>query len=121
MKRFSFALIAIIALLSVAAAEDKTAVLNFTVIKDTNGKPVRNAYVILHPVNKEGKQEKTGVELKTDSDGKTSFPGAPYGKLRIQVIATGFQTYGEDFDINQPEHEITIKLKRPADQYSIYK
>ena len=28
--------------------------------------------------------------------------------------------YGEDFEINQPTQEITIKLKRPQGQYSIY-
>jgi len=36
------------------------------------------------------------------------------------VLATGFQTYGEDFEVDQPTTEITIKLKRPAGQYSIY-
>jgi hypothetical protein len=93
----------------------------FVVVKDSNGKPVRNASVVLHPVDKNGHQDKGGLELKTDSDGKTNMDGVPYGKLRIQVIAPGFRTYGEDFDINQPEHEITIKLQRPQDQYSIYK
>ena len=57
---------------------------------------------------------------KTDADGKTSYDGVPYGKLRIQVLAHGFQTYGEDYDINQPDMDITIKMKRPAGQYSIY-
>ena len=33
---------------------------------------------------------------------------------------TGFQTYGEDFDINKAKMEITIKLKRPQGQYSVY-
>ena len=94
--------------------------LSFTVLKDDNGKPIRNASVILHPVNKDGKQERGGLQLKTDSDGATAFNGVPYGKLRIQVIATGFQTYGQDYDINQPKHDIVIKMKRPQKQYSIY-
>jgi hypothetical protein len=94
--------------------------IKISVIKDTNGKPVRNASVILHPVNKDGKQERGGMSLKTDADGKTGFDAAPYGKLRIQVIAHGFQTYGNDFEVNQPEQEIVIKMKPPADQYSIY-
>jgi len=94
--------------------------IKISVIKSTNGKPIRNASVILHPVNKDGKQEKGGMSLKTDLDGKTGFDAAPYGKLRIQVIAHGFQTYGEDFEINQPEQEIVIKMKPPADQFSIY-
>jgi hypothetical protein len=94
--------------------------IKISVIKDTNGKPIRNASVILHPVNKDGKQERGGMSLKTDVDGKTGFDAAPYGKLRIQVIAHGFQTYGNDFEVNQPEQEIVIKMKPPADQYSIY-
>lgn len=100
--------------------EGPTSLINFVVIKDDNGKPVRNAAVILHPVNPKGKQERGGLELKTDPDGKTNYDGIPYGMLRVQVLAHGFQTYGEDFDIEQSKTDITIKLKRPQGQYSIY-
>src|ERR1700736_1615936 len=102
------------------AEEEPTAAINFLVLKDDNGKPVRNAAVIMHPVNSHGKQQRGGMELKTDSEGKSSFDGVPYGKLRVQVLAPGFQTFGEDYEINQPTMEITIKLKRPEGQYSIY-
>jgi Carboxypeptidase regulatory-like domain len=110
-----------------ASASDKksqndfpVALLNFVVLKDFNGKPVRNAGVVMHAVGKHDKQDKGGLELKTDADGKASFDGVPYGKLRVQVLAPGFQTFGEDYEINQPTMEITIKLKRPEGQYSIY-
>jgi hypothetical protein len=92
--------------------------LRFVVVKDYNGKPVRNAAVVLHPVKKNGKQELGGMELKTDNDGKTNIDGIPYGVLRVQVLASGFQTYGEDYEINKPETEITVKLKRPKGQYT---
>jgi len=95
-------------------------VISFVVLKGDNGKPVRNAGVVLHTVDKHGKQDRGGLELKTDAEGKASFDGVPYGKLRIQVLATGFQTYGEDYDISQPTMAITIKLKRPQGEYSIY-
>jgi hypothetical protein len=94
--------------------------LSFVVLKDDNGKPVRNAGVVMHSVGKNGKQDRGGLELKTDAEGKASFEGVPYGKLRVQVLATGFQTYGEDYEVNKPTMEITIKLKRPGGQYSIY-
>ncbi|MGA3054695.1 MAG: carboxypeptidase-like regulatory domain-containing protein [Candidatus Korobacteraceae bacterium] len=94
--------------------------LKFAVLKDDNGKPVRNAAVILHPVGGGGKQSKGGFELKTDSGGKTETDGIPYGKLRVQVIAPGFQTFGQDYTINQPQQEVVIRLKRPQGQYSIY-
>ena len=118
MKRF--ALIAALLFALALHAGDKYATLNFFVVRADNGKPVRNASIVLHPVTKDGRQKHSGYELKTDSDGKASFDGAPFGKLRVQVLVRGFQTFGEDFDINQSNQEITIKLKRPQRQYSIY-
>src|SRR5215470_10439634 len=49
--------------------------LQFVVVRDYNGKPIRNAAVVLHPVNGKGKQSRGGMELKTDTEGKTSFNG----------------------------------------------
>jgi hypothetical protein len=92
--------------------------LRFVVLKDYNGKPIRDAAVVLHPVKKDGKQSLGGMELKTDNDGRASIDGIPYGPLRVQVLAPRFQTFGEDYMINKPELEITVKLKRPGGQYS---
>jgi hypothetical protein len=100
--------------------EEPTAVLDFLVLKDDNGKPVHNAAVIMHPVENNGKQSRGGLELKTDVDGKTSFDGIPYGRLRVQVLASGFQTFGEDYTVDRAKLAFTIKLKRPQGQYSIY-
>jgi len=100
--------------------DEPTSWLNFVVVKEDNGKPVRNAAVIMHPVNPHGKQQHGGMELKTDADGKADFDGIPYGMLRVQVLAHGFQTYGEDFSVDKPKMAFTIKLKRPQGQYSIY-
>ncbi len=118
--------LAILALLALAlspalyAAAEKLSTVHFIVLKDASGKPVRNASVVLHPIE-EGKQKRNGLELKADGEGKCSFDGLPYGRWRIQVLAHGLQTYGEDFDINKDDVEITIKLKTPQEQYSIYK
>jgi hypothetical protein len=100
--------------------DEPTSFLYFLVIKDENGKPVRNAAVIMHPVNTKGKQERGGMELKTDQEGKANFDGIPYGALRVQVLANGFQTFGEDYNVDKAKTEITIKLKRPQGQYSVY-
>ena len=110
----------------VALGSDKQAAplqssnVHFTVVKDDNNKPVRNASVVLHPVGKSGKQSKGGFEIKTDSEGKVAYEGLPYGLIRVQVLAPGFQTYGEDFQINKPEMDVAIRLKRPTDQLSVY-
>ncbi len=120
MRRIAAALVVLTALFpALALAGEKSSDLRFLVIRDYNGKPVRNASVVLHPVE-EGKQDKGGYQLKTDLEGRTSFDGVPYGTLRIQVLAQGFQTYGDDYEVNQPTMEITIKLKRPGGQYSVY-
>lgn len=118
-------ILTVLVLLSLGVAKDKplaaAANLSFVVLKNDTGKPVRNAAVVLHQVDARGRQVKGSLELKTDNQGKASYAGIPYGKVRIQVIAPGFQTYGEDHDINQPEHEFVIKLQRPQEQYTIYK
>jgi len=119
------ALLSAFTLLGTAAAQrnpddEPTASLNFLVVKDDNGKPIRSAAVIMHPVSTHGKQSRGGLELKTDSEGKTSFEGVPYGTLRVQVLASGFQTFGEDYQIDKAKMDFTIKLKRPQGQYSIY-
>jgi hypothetical protein len=125
MKR-RFAALVVMAVLLLACAsfagdDTKFSELKFVVVKEENGKPVRNASVVLHSVDKDGKQEKGGFQLKTDKDGKTAYNGVPYGKLRIQVIAQGLQTFGQDYEIKEPAQEITIKLKPPQGQYTIYK
>jgi hypothetical protein len=94
--------------------------LKFVVLRDSDGKPVRNAEVVLHPVKRKGKQGSGEMELKTDPDGKASIDGIPYGALRVQVLAPHFQTFGQDYEVSKAELEITVKLKHPGEQYSIY-
>jgi hypothetical protein len=100
--------------------EPPSSTLTFVVLKEYNGKPLRNAAVVLHPVNSKDKQGNGGLELKTDAEGRASYEGIPYGRIRVQILANGFQTYGQDYDIDQPALELTVKMKRPAGQYSIY-
>jgi len=101
-------------------APQQSSNLRFSVVKDDNNKPVRNASVILHLVTKSGGQAKGGFQLKTDNEGNTETEGIPYGTIRIQVLAPGMQTFGEDYQIDKPDMEIKIRLKRPSDQMSIY-
>ena len=98
MKKIMVSALLLIMLVAAAVAvaqKDKdnepTTWVYFTVIKDDNGKPVRNAAVIMHPVNEKGKQERGGLELKTDPDGKANFDGVPVRPLRVQVLAQAFR------------------------------
>ncbi len=124
-RNLSIAIIVLLLLLmgGLAWAQDDegpTSSLRFVVVRDSDGKPVRNAEVVLHPVKRKGKQAQGEMELKTDPEGKANVDGIPYGPLRVQVLAPHFQTFGEDYEINKPEMEITVKLKHPGGQYSIY-
>ena len=120
MRRLGLSLGFVLVLATLISAQDEIAELKFLVVKDYNGKPIRNASVVLHPVERNGKQSRGGLQIKTDPEGKANYEAVPYGKLRIQVLAQGFQTFGEDYEVNQPNMEITIKMKRPSEQYSIY-
>lgn len=104
-------------------AQDKpsTSTVNLLVVRAENGKPVKNAEVVLHMLDKDGNEKQDGLELKTHEDGKTWTDGVPYGKVRIQVIARGFRTWGNDFDVKEPNMAVTVKLQKPKSQFSIYK
>jgi hypothetical protein len=131
MKSFAIVLLIVIAAAALLAGGQKpAATLQFLVVSDQSTKcqngadppcPLRNAEIVLHGVDKKGKQKQEGLELKTHEDGRASVEGIPYGRIRVQVILPHYRTYGEDFDVSQPVHIITIKMERPADQHSIYK
>jgi len=89
------------------------------VFKKSNGKPIPNAAVIFNP-SKDGK-DLGNLEVKTDPEGKAVIDIIPTGSMvRVQVIAGGFSTFGQDFLIDQPSKEISISMLRPQEQISAY-
>jgi hypothetical protein len=95
-----------------------TAHVSVAVVKDANGKPIENAAVVFHMVGEEGKGN---MELKTNQEGKAVIDVIPIGdSVTLQVIASGFQTFGEDYKIDSDSKDIVVRLKRPAPQYSTY-
>jgi hypothetical protein len=97
-----------------------TSKITVTVTKAFDGKPIENAAVIFHPLDKKGKDE-GGMELKTDEDGKATLNLIPINsKLLLQVIAPGYQTFGNNYEITTASREISVKMRQPAQQYSIY-
>lgn len=96
-----------------------TATIKVTVVRSTNGKPIANAAVIFHPMK--NNKDSGALELKSDPDGQVKIDVIPVGDtVRLQVIADGWQTYGQDYDIQSDSKEILVKMKRPPSQYSIY-
>jgi hypothetical protein len=101
-------------------APPPTSHVEVTVTRATTGKPVENASVIFHPLV-DGR-DKGNMELKTNDDGKVSIDLLEIGSnVRVQIIAPGFQTYGEDYKIDKDQIALAVKLRRPTEQYSIYK
>ena len=101
-------------------APPATAHFEVTVTRATNGKPVENASVIFHPL--QDGHDDGNMELKTNDEGKAALDLLEVGtNVRLQIIAPGFQTYGEDFKVDKENLTVAVKLKRPAEQYSVYK
>jgi 5-hydroxyisourate hydrolase-like protein (transthyretin family) len=100
-------------------APPPTARIEVTILRDVNGKPIENAAVVFHPM--QGDKDQGNMELKTNEDGKAIIDVLPIGSMvRLQVIAHGFQTFGDDYKIEKADMAIEIKMKRPGAQYSIY-
>ena len=98
-------------------APNPTAKIEVSVLRDTDSKPIENAAVIFHTV-----KEKGNMELKSNEDGKALIDVLEIGEtVRLQIIAKGYQTYGADYPIEKGEMAIEIRMKRPGEQYSIYK
>ena len=95
------------------------------VVKSQGGKPVDRASVVVrfvegHSVIKLGKAIRTTFELRTNQEGEAGIPSIPQGKIRIQVIAKGYQTFGEVYDITEEEKTVNITLNPPQQQYSAH-
>jgi hypothetical protein len=100
-------------------APPDTSHIQVMVIKGFNKKPIDGAHVIFHPV-KDGVDE-GNLETKTHPDGKVSIDVIPTGsKVTIQVLADGFATFAQDYQISEASREITIAMIRPRAQISTY-
>jgi hypothetical protein len=94
-------------------------------VRSRTGKPVERAAVIVNFVEgrsvvKLGKKIVTHWELRTNQEGVARVPALPQGKVRIQINAKNYQTFGEIFDVDQDEKTIVIKLNPPQQQYSAH-
>ncbi len=55
------------------------------------------------------------MELKTNDEGKAVIDLLETGtNVRVQIVAAGFQTYGEDYKVDKDNMAIEVKLKRPT-------
>ena len=94
-------------------------------VKTHAGKPVDRASVVVRfvegrSVAKFGKKVRTRWELRTNQEGVARIPPIPQGKILVQVIAKGYQTFGETVDVNEEAKTVQVKLNAPQQQYSAH-
>jgi hypothetical protein len=63
------------------------------------------------------KDRKYALNVKTNRDGTAHIPDPPLGKVLIQVVAEGWKTFGEYYDLDDAGAVIKIHLDRPRKWY----
>lgn len=89
-------------------------------VTDPDGKGVGQASVYVRFSQSGGlfhKDKLAELDLKTNNDGTVKVPAIPQGKIMVQVIAKGWRTYGEWYDVDKAEETIQIKLQAPPHWY----
>lgn len=122
--RILFALVLCLVLVAAAKAPPPMTTLRVEVMTHDD-KPIERASVIVTFVEgrdymKLGKKIYVPFELKTNMEGVAKIPPVPQGKIKVQVIAKGYQTYGEIFEVNETEKTIEVKLNPPQQPYSAH-
>lgn len=93
------------------------------IVHDPKGKAVNGAGVVMQQDSVEyGRLPKHpfDVELHTDSNGMAQVQGFQPGIVLVQVIAKGFETYGQAFIMKHPNETVHVQLKPPRSQVTIY-
>ncbi len=90
-----------------------------TVLRASDGKPLQHAAVVFHATQDD--KNDGNLEVKTNEEGKASLDLIPIGsKVMVQVISSGYRTFGKEYDVPGDQKFITIRLLPPDQQYSIY-
>jgi hypothetical protein len=121
LSRFTFLAILSATCVPMHADDDQTRIK--VEVLSHGGKPVERAAVVVdfvkgRSITKLGKKVITHWEVRTNQDGMAKVPALPQGDVRIQVIARGYQTFGQTYEVNEPEKTITIKLNPPQPQHT---
>jgi hypothetical protein len=125
-SRRAFLAVPVLFALPVLADDNDAALTRLRIeVKNLQDKPIERASVVVRFVEgrsiiKLGKKQITRWELRTNQEGIAKIPPVPQGKIQIQVIAKGYQTFGDIFEIEEEEKTVEIKLNPPQPQYSAH-
>jgi hypothetical protein len=92
-------------------------------VQNQSGKPVEGAGVIVkflkgHDIKKLGNSNRMG--MRTNQEGMVKIPPIPQGTILVQVIAKNYQTFGQNFDVDEEQKTFDTALNPPQPQYSAH-
>ena len=91
-------------------------------VQNESGEPVGQASVVVKTLKGKRKRKIGEIfQLRTSLQGTAPLPPIFESAVLVQVIADGYQTFGERFDVVPPQQTLTITLKPPQGQYSVTK
>ena len=127
MRQSAFIVAGVLLVANLVAAQDKnnndeSARLTLQVVAGEDKQPVVDAHVVVRFAEERmlRRNKTTSWETKTNRKGVAVLSGIPLGAIKVQVIAKGYQTYGDEHELSQPEEELTIQLETPQGQVSAY-
>jgi hypothetical protein len=101
-----------------AASAEKETSIRVVVKEAEDDAPIYQAHLTLQ--FQEGRKLKRdkwiGFSAKTDKDGKCTFHHIPRGSIRLFVTSEHHQSYGKEFEIDQDNQLIEVKLRKPQPQ-----
>ncbi len=99
-----------------AAPADRTDV-NVVVKDSETGQPVSQAHLTFsfpQSGRSDTRRSKwTSYSAKTNAQGHCKFKDIPKGTVHLVIIADRHQTFGKDFELEQDNQVIEVKLRKP--------
>src|ERR1700693_4928819 len=94
-------------------------ILHIEIAAGEKDQPVDNAsvYVRFPEARSLGREKLGEMNVRTNREGMVRVTNVPRGKALIQVLASGWKTFGRWFDLNKDEETIKIKLEKPPRWY----
>ena len=96
-----------------------TSKVRIEVVGGEKDEPVDNASVYVKFMRERTlrKDEKIEMNTKTNRSGVAILGGVPRGKVLVQVVAQGWKTFGQWYELDKSEQTIKIKLVKPPRWY----
>jgi len=102
--------------------KDENTRLTLQVLSESKKEPVADAHVIVRFTEERmlRRDKRVSWEAKTNRKGFVVLSDVPTGTIKVQIIAKGYQTYGDQHELENQEEEVTILLQPPKGQVSAY-